>query len=73
MSNMTYRDIPVIRSAGFTPSASGYTWFGTDIHGNEWQVSEDEDTSNLLMFRRLYGPSTRMTRETFESLFNHDS
>jgi hypothetical protein len=66
---MTYRDIPILRSTGWKSSVSGYSWFGTDKDGNEWQASDDEDTSNLLTFRMLHGPSMRMDREKFSELF----
>lgn len=69
MGKMTYRDIPVLRSAGFEASPSGWTWSKKDKDGNLWVVSEDEDTSNMLSFSMVSGPSCRMTRERFDQLF----
>lgn len=69
MSKMSYRDIPVLRSAGFVCSESGWTWSKKDNNGNLWIVSEDEDDSNKLSFSMVGGPSVRMTRERFDELF----
>ncbi len=70
MANMTYRDIPVLRSAGFECSSTGNTWYKKDKDGNLWQVSEGEDMSALLSWTMIPGPSRRMSREMFEELFS---
>lgn len=69
MSKMTYRDIPVLRSAGFEASSSGWSWSKKDKDGNLWVVHEDELDNNKLSFSMVGGPSIRMTRERFDELF----
>ncbi len=67
MSNLTYRDIPVLRSAGFEVSSSGASWFGTDNTGAEWQAVEDDDTGLITFSNRSC--SMPMTRDRFQELF----
>jgi hypothetical protein len=69
MSKMTYRDIPVLRSAGFEVGPSGWTWSKKDMDGNLWIVSEDEEDTNKLSFTMVGGPSVRLTRQRFDELF----
>lgn len=68
-AKMTYRDIPVLRSAGFEVSVSGWSWSKKDKDGNLWVVTEDEYDNNKLSFSMVGGPSVRMTRERFDELF----
>lgn len=68
MANLTYRDIPLLQSAGF--QAEGSSWFKRDHHGRMWQATELEDDSNLLSWRIVEGYGVwRMSRELFEELF----
>lgn len=68
MSNMTYRDIPTLRSAGFKSGQFGSSWFGVDKHGKEWQVTTDDD-DQLLIFISPERLSMRLSREKFDTLF----
>lgn len=72
MANMTYHDLPVLRSNGWEISGSGASWFKRDNQGRLWQASDFDDSSNLLTFRVIseVTPHNRMTREKFEELFN---
>jgi hypothetical protein len=67
LSNLTYRDLPVLRAAGFEPSWSGFSWFGTDITGQQWQAEEDQDTG-ILMFHNSK-ETLMLTRDKFSELF----
>lgn len=68
MSNLTYRDIPLLQSSGFT--ATGSSWFKRDCWGRMWQATELEDDSSLLSWRIVEGyGAKRMSRELFEELF----
>lgn len=68
MAKMTYRDVPVVRAAGFQSSWSGLGWFGKDLAGADWYVDEDLDTG-LLMFDNTRDSSRTMDREEFDQIF----
>jgi len=61
MSNMTYRDIPVLRSYGFEYSSFGDSWYKTGKDGVLYQVV---DATTLLSFNGQH-----MSREKFDALF----
>lgn len=67
MSNMTYRDIPVLRSAGF--EVEGGSWFARDKDGELWQVMEDDQSAALIFLKRPEA-TVRMSRHKFDELFN---
>lgn len=70
MSSMTYRDIPVVRSAGFVAAPGGWSWSKKDKDGNVWIVTESDDpNSSVLQFSMVGGPAVRMSREKFDQLF----
>lgn len=61
MANMTYRDIPVLRSYGFEYSPYGDAWYKKGNDGVEYQVV---DATTLLTFNGKH-----MSRESFDELF----
>lgn len=66
MANLNYRDIPLLRGAGFEVGPLAVSWFGRDKYGQQWQVWEEEDTG-MLMFDQM---GTRlMSHEEFVDLF----
>lgn len=70
MSTMTYRDIPVLRSAGFVAGEWGQAWYKRDKNGTDWIVYEDEQSANLIWNTRpVILPSHTMTRAQFQELF----
>ena len=67
---MTYRDIPVLRSAGFECGFSGYSWFGYDKIGRQWVVEEEEDNGYLRFYNHhCTAGSQRFSRDEFSEVF----
>jgi hypothetical protein len=71
MSLLTYRDIPLLRAAGFVPGEWGHSYFGKDKHGTEWQVALD-DYEDSLWFTSHGRHTTKFTRSQFENNFMKD-
>lgn len=73
MSYLTYRDLPLLATAGFRYGMSGTTQFAEDRYGQEWQVQEGEE-NDYLLFREVYPKSTgtwvTLARDVFEDRFN---
>lgn len=73
---LTERDVPLLRSAGFSVSPSGGSYFGYDRKGQQWQVHEDlSGNAPYLSFWTMNAPNAprdrfgRMSRQMFETLF----
>jgi len=71
MKLMDMYDLPVLMTVGFSAGWSGYSWFGKDRKGNEWQAYLDD--KSLIAFRpqsgEFWGAPVRMKYEEFEQLF----
>ena len=73
MSNITYRDVPLLGKYGFETGDSAYVWYGKDKANIEWVVVED-DFSPLLLFGAVDNGHTTtfkpMTQDKFYELFS---
>lgn len=69
MERLTESDLPVIRSAGFKVGASGYVWYGRDIHGFEWKTYLNDDGDLEFSGGRSEAFGEYMDRPEFDSLF----
>lgn len=68
MRVLSYRDVPLLRSAGFKAGFSGHSWFGRDKAGDVWQAVE-ETAQPQLVFISPSRESLMLTREDFDQMF----
>lgn len=71
MKPMDKYDQPMLSAAGFTSGWSGYSWFGKDRNGNEWQAMLDEKSvfSFRVQEQGKWGPNAPMSIMDFRKLF----
>ena len=67
---LTYRDLQLLRSVGFRVANSGYSWWGKDRYGNEWQAVIDDEQSAFIQFIGPNRVTKKLNRETFDQLFS---
>lgn len=73
MSDLTVRDIGLLREYGFEAGFSGTTWFGKDKNGVLYQAVSTDDNDTLAFYMEETRIPTDLNREDLETCFDKES